>query len=336
MNYSKSASVSVKDLFGKEPDPISWVVNDFIATGLGLIIGPSKTGKSWMALQLALAVSEGEDFLGFHARKGNVLYLALEDTERRLVERTGRLLKGKDVPEGLRVRFEASCLPLLLEELDKEIKESNPSLVIIDTLQMVRGAMKSYDNLYAYDYREMSLLKRFADERDIAIVAIHHTRKMNDASNVFNNISGSTGIMGAADSCFVLSKEKGRNKALLSVTGRDIEKEDYLISFDSQACLWSMEETKEAEMERELVASFEGSPLIALLKAKALPFEASASELADEIYEKTKATVSVYEIANSIQRYERLMRERLHIVHRSERTSSKRLHVFEKEESANG
>lgn len=185
---------------------------------------------------------------------GNVLYLALEDNERRLVERVGRIQKGEEVSEEFRVRFTSSRLPKLIEELEEKRKTSDPKLVIIDTLQMIRGPVKNTENLYAYVYREMAMLKKFANKNDIAIIATHHTRKVNDTSNVFNNISGTTGIMGAADSSFVLNK--GKEKVVLSVTGRDISSEKYLLSFDKDTCLWSMEETKEVEMERMLLESF--------------------------------------------------------------------------------
>lgn len=335
MKEEKTASVSVRELLAKEPEPVSWVVEDLIPTGLGLIIGPSKLGKSWMALQLALAVASGKEFLGFHSRKGNVLYLALEDNERRLVERVGHIQKGEEVPEGFRVRFVSSRLPKLIEELEEERRASDPKLVIIDTLQMIRGPVRNTENLYAYDYREMAMLKKFADENDIAIIAIHHTRKANDTSNVFNNISGTTGIMGAADSSFVLSKDK--EKVVLSVTGRDISSEEYLLSFDKDTCLWSMEETREAEMERRLLESFESSSVVRVLRNAELPYKATASEIQQEIKDKEGACLSLYEVSGSIQKYERLLHERLHIIHHTERTSSKRLHVFErKEESIDG
>ena len=93
-------------------------------------------------------------------------------------------------------------------------------LVIIDTLQMIRGT--GYDNTYANDYRDLSALKRIADAHGIAILLIHHLRK-ELADDVFSRISGTTAISGATDSNFVLRKSKRReNTATLYCTGRDI------------------------------------------------------------------------------------------------------------------
>lgn len=94
-------------------------------------------------------------------------------------------------------------------------------LIIIDTLQMIRGA--GYDNTYANDYRDLSALKRIADAHGIAILLIHHLRK-ETADDVFSRISGTTAISGAVDSSFTLVEERrGSGKAKLSCIGRDIE-----------------------------------------------------------------------------------------------------------------
>lgn len=94
-------------------------------------------------------------------------------------------------------------------------------LVIIDTLQMIRGA--GYDNTYANDYRDLSVLKKIADGHSVAILLIHHLRK-EKADDVFNQISGTTAISGAVDSSFTLVEERrGSGRAKLSCIGRDIE-----------------------------------------------------------------------------------------------------------------
>ena len=94
-------------------------------------------------------------------------------------------------------------------------------LVIIDTLQMIRGT--GYDNTYANDYRDLSVLKHIADTHRIAILLIHHLRK-ELADDVFSRISGTTAISGAVDSSFTLVEDKrGSGKATLSCIGRDIE-----------------------------------------------------------------------------------------------------------------
>ena len=76
-------------------------------------------------------------------------------------------------------------------------------LIVIDTLQKVRTASK--DNAYASDYGDISLIKDFADRHSLAVIVVHHIRKQND-SDVFNKVSGTTGLTGSADATFVLER----------------------------------------------------------------------------------------------------------------------------------
>lgn len=78
---------TLQELYKQPIEPIPWAVKDLLAPGLYFLGGSPKVGKSWLALQLCLAVCRGEPFLGFHTRKSEVLYLALEDGPRRLHSR---------------------------------------------------------------------------------------------------------------------------------------------------------------------------------------------------------------------------------------------------------
>ncbi len=112
----------------------------------------------------------------------------------------------------------------MIGQLEKfMIEHTDTGLIVIDTLQRVRGMVSTEKNAYANDYHEIGLLKAFADKYKIAVLLIHHVRKMPD-SDPFNMVSGSVGIIGAVDSMYVLEKDKRtENKAILHVTGRDIE-----------------------------------------------------------------------------------------------------------------
>lgn len=72
-------------ILANETEPIMWAVDDFLPVGLSVLTGGAKVGKSYLALNIALGVATGGRILGhFDAVKGGVLYLALEDTMRRL------------------------------------------------------------------------------------------------------------------------------------------------------------------------------------------------------------------------------------------------------------
>ena len=117
-------------------------------------------------------------------------------------------------------------------------------MVIIDTLQTIRGATVKGEGVYEGDYRVMRTLKSIADQNDICLMVVHHTRKNLDEGDVFSNVSGSKGITGAADATMLLSRRRGQNHGKLHVTGRDLkEKADDTaaqILWDEETQWWNL------------------------------------------------------------------------------------------------
>ena len=202
-------------------EPVSFVVDDLLPQGLHLLAGAPKIGKSWLALWLAVTVAKGDPVWGMGVKQGTTLYLCLEDSTLRIQNRLFEITE--DAPANVHFSTNSDTLGKGLEEQLRAFLSEHPDtvLVIIDTLQMIRGA--GYDNTYANDYRDLSALKQIADAHGIAILLIHHLRK-ESADDVFNRISGTTAISGAVDSSFTLVEERrGSGRAKLSCIGRDIE-----------------------------------------------------------------------------------------------------------------
>ena len=202
-------------------EPVSFVVDDLLPQGLHLLAGAPKIGKSWLALWLAVMVAKGDPIWGMGVKQGTTLYLCLEDSTLRIQNRLFEITE--DAPANVHFSTNSDTLGKGLEEQLCAFLVEHPDtvLVIIDTLQMIRGS--GYDNTYANDYRDLSALKRIADAHGIAILLIHHLRK-ELADDVFSRISGTTAISGAVDSSFTLVEEKrGSGKAKLSCIGRNIE-----------------------------------------------------------------------------------------------------------------
>ena len=202
-------------------EPVSFVVDDLLPQGLHLLAGAPKIGKSWLALWLCLCAARGKPLWTFATRPCEVLYLCLEDSFQRIQSRLFDLTE--DAPASVHFSTNSDTLGKGLEEQLCSFLVEHPDtvLVIIDTLQMIRGA--GYDNTYANDYRDLSMLKHIADAHGIAILLIHHLRK-EFADDVFSRISGTTAISGAVDSSFTLVEDRrGSGRATLSCIGRDIE-----------------------------------------------------------------------------------------------------------------
>ena len=234
-------TIDAEELMATPYAPKDFIVAEFLPEGLTLLCGPSKIGKSWFVLQLCLCVSLGVRFMGFNTTKCDVLYLALEDTFQRVKDRIARLTD--ETPTNLRFAVQAGTLGGTLEEQLTLHKEKYPEtkLVIIDTLQKVRGAPDTKHNTSAYskDYSDVCALKKLADELSIAIVLVHHLRKAQDKDDPFNEISGSTGLMGAADTALLLKKfDRGSNYAEFLWTGRDVKDGGLFLTFED--CTWTM------------------------------------------------------------------------------------------------
>lgn len=128
----------------------------------------------------------------------------------------------------------------LVEQIEQFLKEHPQTrLIVIDTLQRIR-TVGNDANPYASDYRDIGVLKALADKHRIAILLVHHLRKMND-DDPMNMISGTTGLSGATDSNFVLRKSKRReNTATLYCTGRDIPYRELALEFDGEDHVWKL------------------------------------------------------------------------------------------------
>ena len=231
-------TIDGETLMSQPLTPLNFVVDTLISQGLHILAGSPKVGKSWLALWLAVTVAKGEAVWGMGVKQGTTLYLCLEDSTLRIQNRLFEITE--DAPASVHFTTNSDTLGKGLEEQLRAFLSEHPDtvLVIIDTLQMIRGT--GYDNTYANDYRDLSALKRIADAHGIAILLIHHLRK-ELADDVFSRISGTTAISGATDSNFVLRKSKRReNTATLYCTGRDIPYRELALEFDGEDHGWKL------------------------------------------------------------------------------------------------
>ena len=231
-------TIDGETLMSQPLTPLNFVVDTLLSQGLHILVGSPKVGKSWLALWLAVTVAKGETVWGMGVKQGTTLYLCLEDSTLRIQNRLFEITE--DAPASVHFTTNSDTPGKGLEEQLCSFLSEHPDtvLVIIDTLQMIRGT--GYDNTYANDYRDLSALKHIADTHGIAILLIHHLRKMND-DDPMNMISGTTGLSGATDSNFVLRKSQRReNTATLYCTGRDIPYRELALEFDGEDHVWKL------------------------------------------------------------------------------------------------
>lgn len=214
-------TVSMTELYDTVYPPRKPIVNDLLYSGTYLFVGAPKVGKSFFMGQLAYHVAMGLPLWEYEVHQGTVLYLALEDDYARLQRRLSRMF-GVEETSNLYFATQAKSVS---EGLDQQLEgfiREHPDvrLIIIDTLQKVReigGDRYSY----ASDYEIVTKLKTFSDRYGICLLVVHHTRKM-EAEDSFDMISGTNGLLGAADGAFIMQKKRRTdNTALLDIVGRD-------------------------------------------------------------------------------------------------------------------
>ena len=238
--YTVSMSELYETVYQSRPP----VIDGLLYFGTYLFAGAPKVGKSFLMAQLAYHVSTGLSLWGYTVHKGTVLYLALEDDHRRLQGRLYRMF-GMDGTDNLRFAIYAKQLGVGLEEQLKKFVREHPDtkLIIIDTLQKVREAGGDKYS-YANDYEAVGKLKRLADDCGICLLLVHHTRKQ-QAGDKFDMISGTNGLLGAADGAFLLQKEKRTDgSAILDVAGRDQQEQRLYLTKDRDRLVWELERTE--------------------------------------------------------------------------------------------
>lgn len=203
------------------------ILPGLIYVGLTILASRPKDGKSFLVLKLGLCLAAGVSFLDFPAVACGVLILALEDTLDRLQDRLALISCPKT--ERLHLATSSKGLPnAIFRELDAQLSAyPDVKVVIIDTLQKIRH--RDGDVGYNSDYLDLGALKEYADNRGIAILLVHHTRKA-EAASEYDRISGTSGITGVADTMMVLTRNEG--EATLRVKGREFEESAYQLEFN--------------------------------------------------------------------------------------------------------
>ena len=242
LNDSYLKTVSMLELydtvFGSRPP----LIDGLLYSGVYLFAGAPKVGKSFLMAQLAYHISSGTALWGYSVKKSTVLYLALEDDYSRLQSRLYRMF-GTDSADNLYFSTYANSIS---EGLDKQLKgfiseHSDTKLIIIDTLQKIRE-VGGYS--YANDYQIIAKLKEFAGEYGLCLLLVHHTRKQ-QADDKFDMISGTNGLLGAADGAFLLHKEKRTsNSAVLEISGRDQQDQKLYLTRNLERLTWELEKAE--------------------------------------------------------------------------------------------
>ena len=310
-------AVTAAELEKMDIPPIEWLIKNILPVGLSMIGAPSKYFKSYMALDICISICNGWKFLKFDCTKHACLYLDLESTKRRPKNRLKQILKGNDYPQNLYVITGTDDVGRINEGFEIQIEyqlQEHPEIkmIVVDVFQMIRQSAKRNQTGYDRDYDDFKVLKQIVDQHNIGIMLIHHTRKIKDPYDVFNELSGSVGVMGALDCAWVITKDdRYAEEATLHITGRDMETQKLKIRFNKKSFQWEYVGTEEEIEGQRLLEEYEQSPIPAtirkLVKQDGGHWEGSAGDIVEASkYLGCQIYDDVRKVGSLINKYEGL------------------------------
>lgn len=232
---------STNQIMATAYDPIKWVVPGYISEGFLVLAGRQKLGKTWLAIDMALAVAIGGVAIGsISCEQGDVLYIDMENGPRRIQSRIATLYPDEQSrPDLSRLEWVTEALQLdagFIGELERwRTSVAAPRFVIIDVLQRIKPAGSLARNAYENDYSTWAPLQQWATQHGIAVLGLHHTKK-GGADDPLEALSGSNGLSACADTTLVLDSDQ--NGKTLYVRGRDVEEKETALIFAGGA--WSI------------------------------------------------------------------------------------------------
>ena len=280
--------ITARALQTKQFKPVRIILPELIPEGVTINAGKPKIGKSWFALDICVAVAGHRFVLGDRQPvEGDVLYLALEDNQRRLKKRMHKIMGDQSWPERLEMHTEWKRLDQGgLGDIEEWCKSKPGRLLIwIDTLAKIRPLVGKGEPAYAGDYRAIEGLQELAGKYQVGVVLNHHLRKASSEDDAFDDVSGTLGLTGAADTIIVMKRHAGMVK--IFVRGRDIEEGEFAAEFNRESCRWRLVGTADDV--------FRSQERQAVLKAlKGAPAEGmSLADLKDATQRKDGAALKV-------------------------------------------
>jgi RecA-family ATPase len=234
------------EILTKTFPPLPWLITDTLAPGLAFVSGKPKVGKSWLVLQMAVSVATGGIAFGKTVKKGKVLYLALEDSQRRLNDRMSKQGWTKDAAENVdfylsedfqqEIGFlNAGGSKRLLAHIEKE----KYILVIVDTFSRAfRGDQNKLDEMGP----AISPIQSHAVNSNYTFLIVDHMPKNTGfGTDPISHIYGSIGKAGMVDTAWGLYKEQGKYGAKLHIVGRELEEKILQLSFTTPGFYWHCE-----------------------------------------------------------------------------------------------
>ena len=146
-----------------------------------LLAGPSKAGKSFSLIALAIAIAEGTEWMGFRCAKGKVLYVNLELDDISCKHRIKDVYNAmKTEPENAKdldvwnLRGQAIPMDKLVSPMTRRAKQKGYKAIIIDPIyKVITGDENSAEQMARF----CNLFDRVASRANCSVIYCHHHSK---------------------------------------------------------------------------------------------------------------------------------------------------------------
>ena len=177
----------IDDLPPKAPELVEGVLREGHKM---LIVGGSKTGKSYLLIEFCLAVASGRTWIGWKCAQGRVLYVNLE------LDRNSCLHRFKDVCEATgtpREAFRHESIDKLVPKLVRRAKKHSYKVIVIDPIyKVLTGDENSAEQMAKF----CNQFDRIATETGAAVVYVHHHSKGAQGGKKSMDRASGSGVFG--------------------------------------------------------------------------------------------------------------------------------------------
>ena len=181
--------------------------------------------------------------MGHKTEQGDVLYLALEDSKRRIKDRVIKMGEEKSKHPTILLADEIPYLGFGFEEsIERWIDDSeNPRLIIIDTLARIKPRQgKKSGTAYDLDNELLNKLQTIAIQKNITIAFVTHLSKQSTDYS-WDRIQGSVGMQGMTDAMWLIDRGETAKNASITGRGRDIVDFEYAVKWNEDKFQYDFE-----------------------------------------------------------------------------------------------
>lgn len=192
--------ITMADYIGKEPQLPEELIEGILRVGHKMLIsGASKAGKSFLLMELCVAIAEGRKWLGFNVKQGKVMYVNLEIDDQSCIKRFKEIYRRMGIPENRQtfknlyiwnLRGKAESAAKLVKQIVRRFKDEKLLCIVIDPIYKIQTTG---------DENNASDMAKFCNEFDklctqtgaSAVYCHHHSKGTQGMKKAQDRASGS-------------------------------------------------------------------------------------------------------------------------------------------------